>query len=483
LNIFTKFFSSSSRQDYSPAHDTIKSSLQKQFNGIAHFYTQVPLFFHDQRRVIEYMMLHPNLGIVLFSFFDYSLEELRGVTASAAKQEDKNADIQVQTDKSFLRLRLDEAFEQKNTPIHSILICTRLSEEEFTHLDKSFHDLIPQSLSLFKDSSDYKEKLLKLSDINTTFRIEQIQQSLFSEFLLPEQKSLMSHDQQAIVHLSLKENLLIHGLPGSGKSSVLIAKTLYEKIKYPKLSLIIFAPRACNVHLLQAMIFQFVENSKWGLNPADIVVSNFDSIQRRSREKEKYDLIACDDLNKADLSSLKSLLTKNGYLLCTSHYPVKQLRTCTLPHSFRLSPALSAACEGLEVDLLENDLVFKHGNTYMNTLLVLEKLLKTVDAGDIRIVHYDTQQRRELQTHINEYFTPISYLVDESSIHEGILLYPLNQLTCVRSPYLIIIIDEESHYDPVELISRAGQKSFILSESDTIYNTITQIKGLNNETD
>lgn len=483
MSIFSKLFSSSSTPILLPSHDLIMKSFQQQFEDNTAFYTKVPFFFLDKTKTIEHMMIHPDLGIVLFNFFDYSLEDLKGVTASVSNKEDDKADVQVQTDKNCLQLRLDESFQQKNTPIHSVLICTRLSEADFDNLDDSFHALIPKSLSIFKDADDHKEKLLKLATPGVSYNIDGIKQALFSEFIVPETKTLMSSEQQNVIHLDLIEDILIKGLPGSGKSSLLIAKTLYEKMKNPQLQVLIFAPRACNVHFLQAIIFQFIENSQWGMNPADINVSTFESIQRRARKKERYDLIACDDINSEDLFHLKALLKKDGHLIAASHYDINELSTYSLAESFRLSPALCAACEGLEVESLGEELVFKQGNTFMNTIVILEKLLKETAAHEISIVHHNTKLRRELCLQINDYFTPISHLYDDPDKQQGIALYPLSHMTCLTSKYIIIIVDEESKYDPVELISRAREKSFILGESEAIYNIITQIKGLHNETD
>ncbi len=483
VNIFSKLFSASSQQALPPSHESTIQLLHEQLGDEARFFSHLPLFFQGQNRTVECMMLHPNIGVVLFSFFDHTAEELQGVTAAIAGENDNNADIEVLSLQQFIRSRLNETFETQSTPILSLLVCTRLDESTFDTLDESFHKLIPKPLTLFKGSNDYKEKIFALSLKDHTCDVNTALQTLFPELIVPETNTLMSIQQQTLMHTDLQENLHIKGLPGSGKSSLLTAKTLYEKMKRPNIDLIIFAPRTCNVHQLQAMIFQFVEHSQWDINPADITVSTFESIKKRTREKQRYDLIACDDVNKTDLQSLESLLKKEGRLISSSHYRLEKRKVYTLPESFRLSPALCAACEGLIVDKLENELVFKLGNTYMNTLVILETLLKEADAKQISILHHSTKQRRELCTQINEYFTTCAYLYDDPDKAEGIELHPLSHLNCLNTEYMIIILDEESSYDPIELISRAQKKSFILGESEDIYNIITQIKGLQNESD
>ena len=308
------------------------------------------------------MMIHPRIGVILFNFFDYSPQELRGVTASAANADEKNADIRVRSDKGFLESRFDEASISRTTPVHSVLICTQLSEDDFDHLDRSFHELMPKPLILFRDTLDSHKKLSDLADENCSVETNRVKQALFSEFILPKTGELISSGQQGFIHSDLHGDLLLQGLPGSGKSSLLIAKALYELMKTPKLRLIVLAPRPCNVHLLQSLIFKCIENSGWGLNPADITVSSFESIHRRSREKERYDLVVCDDINQEDLAALQSLLDKEGHLLCASHHSIDKLPSYKLTQSFRLSPALCAACEGREIDQLGTELVFRHGN-------------------------------------------------------------------------------------------------------------------------
>ena len=432
------------------------------------------------------MMLHPKLGIVLFSFFDYDAKSLKNVTASPAQENDTQAQIRPSSNKHCIQLLLDETFHTQIAPIHSILICPHLSEDEFDALDKSFHVLIPKSLTLFNNNIDenYQKIIFDNLDTHSNYDINKIKQALFAEFIVAENAQLMSSQQQSAVHMDLKENLLIHGLPGSGKSSLLVAKVLYEKMKNPKLSLIIFAERSCNVHLLQSLIFQFIENSHWGMNPADIIVSNFESIKRRSREKEKYDLVICDNMNAADLKTLESLLNKKGHLLASSCYPLKEIAHHSLSESFRLSAALCAACEGLHVQKLQEYLSVQNGNIFMNTMLILTELIKETPLEQITIVHHNKEESIKLKNEINAYFTPICYLFDEhAEEEEKIMIYPLGQIGCVNNEYMIIVLDEQSAYDPIELISRANKKSYILSEEKDIEQILNHIKGKLNEMD
>ena len=432
------------------------------------------------------MMLHPKLGVVLFNFFDYDAKSLKGVTASLAQENDTHAQIRPSSPKHCIQLLFDETFHTQIAPVHSILICPNLGEDEFDALDESFHLLIPKSLTLFNNNIDenYAQVILENLDTQTVYDIDKIKQALFAEFIIAQNRQLMSPQQQHAVHMELKENLLIQGLPGSGKSSLLVAKALYEKMKDPKLSLIIFAERSCNVHLLQALIFQFIENSHWGMNPADITVSNFESIKRRSREKEKYDLIVCDNVNETDLKSLYSLLSKNGHLLASSAYPLKEISHHSLNESFRLPPALCAACEGMQAEKLQEYLSVQSGNIFMNTMLTLTELIKEIPLSQITIVHHNKEQSLQLQNEINDYFTPIAYLVDEpDKKDDGIMIYPISQIGCLHNDYMIVILGDESTYDPIEIISRADKKTYILGDTIDIEQILTPIKGNLNEID
>jgi len=476
VNFFSKLFSSANPTSKSPDKTKHLTHLKSLFSPEGEIYTDVPLFNNQARYTIKYMMIHPLAGVVLFNYFEYDAPSLKGVVASAAKQTNRDsADIQTDGAKEFIQKRFDEIYHTQLCPVRSVLICTHLNEEEFDLLDESFHTLIPKSSTLFNNAKDeeYKQTLLT----STPYDVKKIKRALFSELLIPQTDTLMTQEQEVFIHNNNAEHLLLQGFPGSGKSLCLVAKALYEKMKNPELKLLILAKRVCNTHQLQALIFEFIENSHWGLNPADINVSNFDTIRRRCSEKEKYDLILCDDVNEADVPSLLQLLHTGSRLIASSHYALEAFESSeTLSNSFRLPPALCAACEGLKVDNLKQYLSFLSGNVYMNVILTLAALLKEVSPKEITLVHQNKEELLKLQVEIDDYFTPISHLFDDAGKKEGLGLYPISHLPCLLNTYMIIIIDKQSQFDPIELISRANKKSFILSQSEESYNVINLIK-------
>ena len=483
MSLFSKLFSSSTKNISEPPINDIFDELKLRFDDQADFYTQVFIFNKQQKKSINYIMIHPQAGLVIFNFFNHSAVELDGVTASLANGKTSNADIKTMDDKSFIELRFDEVFNTQIAPVRSILICPNLSEGEFDYLDESFHQHIPKSLTLFSDSTQKNYEDVVLGEGEKSYDVDKIKQAVFAEFIVPEHNILMSPEQQDAIHSDIQKCLNIKGLPGSGKSSLLIAKALYEKMKDPRVNLIIFGKLSCNVHLLQALIFQFIENSHWSLNPADITVSSFESIKKRLHSKEKYDLIVCDDINTADLHSLKQLLNKKGRLLLSSSHEIDDIKSVVLLNNYRLSPALCAACEGLEVENISKSLSIKSGNTFMNTLLILEELLKNTTPEKISLVHYNKEELLRLQAEIDSYFTPISSLFDDPNAKEGMLLYPLSHISCILNDFVIVIIDENPQEGLIQIISRAHDKSFILSESDDVNQLINHIKGENNESD
>ncbi|PHR54911.1 MAG: hypothetical protein COA44_11980 [Arcobacter sp.] len=476
MNIFSKLFSTATPLNQSPDKSKHISHLQGLFSPQAEIFTQVPIFNQNKKHMIDYMMIHPHAGLILFNYFMYDASELKGITASPASSDTTNADIKTTDAKSFLKQRFDEIFHTQLSPIRSVLICPNLSEQDFDELDSSFHELIPKDSALFNDTSNARYKKVLIQQDKTVYDLKKIKRALFAELVIPKTRSLMNKEQENFVHFDFDENILLHGLPGSGKSSSLISKALYEKMKRPELNLMIFAKRSCSVHKLQALVFAFIENSHWGLNPADIIVSSFDSIKRRVSEKEKYDLVICDDLNQEDLSALLKLLRKEGQLMASSHNKIDSLKTMEIPNSYRLPPSVCAACEGLRVDNLKKSLSFLSGNIFMNVILSVANLLKEVDAKDICIVNTSKEDLLSLQGEIDSYFSPITYLFDDNEKKEGIGLYPFSHLSCLSCKYMIIIIDEKSLYDPIELISRAQIKTFILSQSEDAYNIINTIK-------
>ncbi len=481
LNFFSKLFSSKP-DDKSPDHSKQIQHLETLFKADgAEFFYGLPIFSQKRQQFIDYMMVHPSAGVVLFHFFDHDAPSLKNVKARAADENCSQADIQTDTLKELIQQRFDDLYHKQLSPVRSILVCPNLSEGEFDYLDESFHTLIPKNSVIFNDHTDKRYKEILLPEPDAHYDIDTIKQALFAELLVSQTEAAMTDEQGEIIHLALQDDALIQGVPGSGKSSILIAKALYEKMKSPELNLLIFGKRACHVHHLQSLIFSFIEKAHWALNPADIQVSSYETLQKRVREKEKFDLIVCDDLSPVDLSAIQGLKAKHGHILASYHYPISDLHSYKFSKSFRLSPAIEAACEGLEVEALEHSLKLLHGNVYMHTIVTLQKLLKEVPQSQISIVVQDNDELLKIKAEIDAYFTPITYLFDNAQYDEGIGIYPLSYLSCLYNSYIILIIDDFKAIDPIELISRASQTDFILSESEEIYNIITTIKGYYNE--
>ena len=481
MNFFSKLFTSSDNTTIETSQNSVYEAI-KSYCEEATFYEDALIFQQSQQRTIKNLMIHPKAGIVIFSYFNFHAKDLEGVTASLAKGKKAKADVSSSDDKNYIELRLDEVFNTQIAPVHSVLICSNLSEEEFDTLDESFHELLPKNCIIFNDTplETYKGIFNILAE--NSYDISRIKQGLFSQYLLPELNMLMSQEQEDAINTDIDGFLNIQGLPGSGKTSVLVARAIYEKMRFPEKNLIIFTQLPCLVHKLQAFIFSFVEYSHWGINPADINVSSFDSLQKRANNKEKYDLIVCDDINEDDVVTFKSLLKKGAKLLSSSSYTLEDVKTVPLVNNYRLFPPICAACEGLVVENLSQYLELKSGNTFMNTLLILKTLLQDSSAKKISIVHHNKEELLRLQTEIDNFFQPISYLYDNPDAQEGILLYPLSQLPCIDNDYLIIILDETINTPVTELISRARQKSFILSETPEVEQLINHIQGEKNET-
>lgn len=478
MNLFSNLFSAPKKKSHE-VYDEGLERLKIVFQESGDFYTQIPLFHQQQKQTIPCMMIHPRAGVVLFNLFSHSAKELEGVKASLATKKDKDPDIKSSDAKSLIQLRFDEIFHTQLSPVHSLLVCPNLSEAEFDALDESFHALIPKNLAIFNNSSDESCRQNVFQQSESSYDTDMIKEAIFGEFVLPDTNTLMSLEQQKAVHLSFEKELAIIALPGSGKSSVLVSKALREKMTNPKLRLILLCKHACNVHALQALIFKSIENSHWGLNPAEILVDSFESLQKRSRGNEHYDLVVCDDIGEKDLSTARKLLGKKGRLLLSSSYAIETPLEYPLTQNYRLSPALCAACEGLEVEKLRESLSLQSGNPFMNTILILKTLLQEVKASEISIVHHSKEELLNLQNEINTFFTPISSLFDAPHKQENLLLYPLSRLSCVLNRYVIVIVDSPHAGDTIELISRATGKSFILSHREEIHQLI---KGKTRET-
>ena len=85
VSIFSKFFSSSTPIVQSPDR-TKHLTYLKNLLGNSTIYTQTTLFNNLDSCLIEYMLVHPQAGVILLNYFDYDAHELKGLTARSSKK-------------------------------------------------------------------------------------------------------------------------------------------------------------------------------------------------------------------------------------------------------------------------------------------------------------------------------------------------------------------------------------------------------------
>lgn len=295
-------------------------SLKKRF-----YIFQNTNIYHNSDVYPTKLILINSAGVYIFETKEWTYKELRNAAAQKAYQQES----------SEKTLSFDNVQEMLKRKLHSIggvkveifnyLIMEYLSTDEYSHLNTSLQDLLPHQKIIFSDSND-NEILQKLSSAANTQvsdnNVNIIASSIFVQysFLKDDLTSTLCTPEQ-ILFLDTKLLNITHlqGLPRSGKSTLLLLKSIFLIIEKEAHNILIIKPTILSADILKRRLLSILEHSVVSIDLTSInIISQAQFKEMNVKKMNTFEIVMCDDthlLEKKFISILKEKCRKSKLLL------------------------------------------------------------------------------------------------------------------------------------------------------------------------
>jgi len=348
ISSFTSLFKKKRQELSVPDTILIKklTNLSKQSDLLV--FKDVNIYHHTSTYNIPLIVLDTKRGLYLFETREWTYDELKNATIQRAQNQNSSEEtLAFDKRQNIIRQKFNELTHSDGVPIFNYLLMENLNADEYQHLDDSFKELLPLEKIIFsdykeddifkklQDATPEKEELYSKDEILTTLLVQ------YGIFDLNNKLHFCTKEQISFIDRALKTITYLNGVGASGKSSVLLLKSIVELIKNPSLKIIIIKPTVLACDILKKKLLDLIEHAiiEIDLTSIEIITplellnihqlklgrEKLTSISIDSKLMKKSfdiaDILICDDATLYDesfLSYLKHIQKKSKLLLVNS---------------------------------------------------------------------------------------------------------------------------------------------------------------------
>ncbi len=264
----TSFFKKTSTQLTTLDTILIKrlKNLSKESNLIV--LKDVNIYHHASVYKIGLIVLDSLRGLYLFESKEWTYGELKKADIQKAQnQENSNHTLAYENTQNIIKQKFNALTNNDGVPIFNYLLMENLNADEYEHLNDSFKSLLPQEKIIFSDSNE-ADILKKLhnscQESNDLPCIDDILGPLFIQYSILGHEGdihLCSDEQRAFIDKPLKPITHLTGLHGSGKSNLLLLKSIVEILDKKSKKIIILKETVLACDILKKKILTITEHA------------------------------------------------------------------------------------------------------------------------------------------------------------------------------------------------------------------------------
>lgn len=485
------------------------------------------LFFHDQHMFlreenmsIPALIFDPYRGFYLFEHKDWNYSQLKNSKVQPAqKHSHRPASINIDGPYDFMRQKFNEILHHDGCNIAKFVYMDALSSTEFNQLDDSFASLMPAENIIFYDD-DHESIMRKLHDAlekqEHALPTQELLSALFvhhhflADTLHPKCVRL-NPEQLDFVEREYHSKLLVRGVSGSGKSSSFLLKAIYEKLLNPDMRITYITPTLLSAELLKQRLLDIIEHHIIDIDlttlsiitPQQLIQSHFRMLNKkaplskatitpkmRQKKFDVADLVFCDDIHllESDFTSYLEHICANTTLIVSSDYVgFQDYPEVTFTQHYRCQNEVVTLAANLlhdETEAVKNHAITSHcNNTFVDTLLLVNKLLKECVPEEILIIATNETLTRGLEEELTLYIGRSNTRVNdfEGLLYQDInklLITDINNMSGLQRNHVIIagIDDQTAPHTLAYAMGRSGEKLYLVFEGDSTLKTFFETK-------
>ena len=505
---FLTFLTTKEEQKYRSSHLPLKEYASIHQHP---FYESIPIFHRHEKENIVSILFDSHRGLYLFDSVSWKMQDLKNATVSSASPDKKaSADVKVDSIHKFIQRKFNEVLHTEGCSLANILILEHLSKEDFEQLHPSFHSLMPKERLIFSnDTHEEIEKKLHsaLILLDKVLPTNTLLGALFfhlniSPDNLHKDNALLTQEQYQFITDTLPNFSTLSGKYGTGKSTLLLLKSIFELLAHPEYKIIIIMPTLAVCDLLKKQLLDIVEYAIIDidllsiriLTPQQVITQHYQKLYKNesfnfakitpkmfSHQFQSCDLIFCDDSYLLDEEFIRYLIkqqARNKLCLVTLEAEVNS-KNYLLSHSFRVPSAFLQLCTN-DFDpknITSQNFHLLDGNPFMQVMLILREGLRNVPHSNILIALPHPQFALKLLDEINSYYGNISliYKADEGLLNQDlghILIATINELSHLQREHVIIVKDKHAEEKYIcHAIGRVSKSLYLISSDleDELY--------------
>ncbi|MBC8237401.1 MAG: hypothetical protein H8E76_04140 [Helicobacteraceae bacterium] len=339
-------------------------------------FENITIYHHTKNFFIPLLILEKQRGIFLFEYKGWSYDDLKNAKAEkASNQESSNNTLAFEKSHEFIKRKFNELLHNDGVPISNYLLMENLNQDQYKHLDVSFHELLPENKIMFNDSSTASilEKMMQdHEEISNNYKTSDIMSTLLIQYAIIDKNKnihLASNEQMKFINSQLVSFEVLRGPTGSGKTSSILLKAILEKLKNPKLKIAIIKPTNLACDILKKQLLDTIEHAIIEIDLTAIEIITPANYMNRS---VRYDLTICDDSWACpdDFLTELNMVRNNNHVIMVENINTPS-DTLHFSKNFKNE---------------YKDIFFQEANPYAKSLQIISTLLLTSKPSDILVV-------------------------------------------------------------------------------------------------
>jgi hypothetical protein len=393
------------------------------------FFENITLHHRQTSFHFPLLLLLPNGAICLLEHRQWHIKELLNAKPQIIpNQKSTHNTLAFDAKHKFIKQRLQETLNIEEVPIFHFAVLENISLEEYATLQDTCKTLLPQEHLIFSSYTD-KEiyNCFKPFSSPLAYNATQLLHTLFPhQFILNKSERILPSQQQRTIiesPMTGKGIQYVGSLYGSGKSTTLILKAIFEHLNNKKTNITILAPSVPASALLMQKLMEIAEHTLIDIDFHKVVVTSPDALNRI-----RNGIVLIDDFSILDTTDLFNKLEKKDVIIFEQSHSDKT-------YKYQLTQAFRPSCN------TEN----LYGDIYLNTFIKITELIKqNIQPEQIAVVTPDEQTSQNIMEDLPNFFENTVQLLGKTYMPDADMdKYPIvatfDALSCITKDYIIAL--------------------------------------------